>query len=178
MVQHFLADHGPLVIKASCSHSDTTHPVGVFRTSDRPDAETSTWQHSQETDINAPGGTRTRNPNDQAATDLTLRPHGHRIDKIRTLSNHNSFITLVLYVIKNLLSLMLSNFWSLPLEAPSGWSWDFPQFRRNLSLLILVWLIVILLSTIRSVAKRVYFHVFEIIFLKLNKYFIKNLNCR
>jgi len=133
-------------------------------------------QHWQETDINAPGGTQNRSPNNQAATDLPLRPHGHWNGKIRILSDDNSCLTLVLYIIMNLLSLMLSSFWSLPSEAPSGWSWDFPQFRRNLSLLI--WLIVLLLSAIRSVAKRVNIRMFEIIFLKLNKYIIKNLNCR
>jgi len=171
MVQQLLVGHGLLVIKASWSNSDTTHSVGLFRTSDRPDAETSTWQHSQATDINTPGGTRTRNPNNQAAKDLPLRPHGHRINKIRTFSDRNSCITLAVYFIKNLLSLMLSSFWSLPLEAPSGWSWDFLQFRRNL--LLLIWLIVLLLSTIRSVTKRVYFRMFKIIFLKWTNILLK-----
>jgi hypothetical protein len=34
-------------------------------------------QHSQETDIHAPGGIRTRNPSQRAAADLRLRPSGH-----------------------------------------------------------------------------------------------------
>jgi hypothetical protein len=32
-------------------------------------------QYLQETDIHAPGGIRTHNPNKQAAADLRLRPH-------------------------------------------------------------------------------------------------------
>jgi len=43
----------------------------------RPDAETFASQHSQETDIHAPGGIRTYNPNRRAAADPRLRPHGH-----------------------------------------------------------------------------------------------------
>jgi hypothetical protein len=35
-------------------------------------------QHSQETDIHALCGIRTRSPNKRAAVDLRLRPHGHR----------------------------------------------------------------------------------------------------
>ena len=34
-------------------------------------------QHSQETDIHAPGGIRTRNPSKRAAADPPLRPRGH-----------------------------------------------------------------------------------------------------
>jgi len=45
MAQQLLVDQDLLVIKASRSHSDTPHSVGLFRTSDRPDAETSTWKH-------------------------------------------------------------------------------------------------------------------------------------
>ena len=43
----------------------TTVSIGLLWTSDRPAAETSTWQHTQhshETDIHAPGRIRTRNP--------------------------------------------------------------------------------------------------------------------
>jgi hypothetical protein len=35
-------------------------------------------QHSQERDIDASGGIRTRNPSKRAAADLRLRPHSHR----------------------------------------------------------------------------------------------------
>ena len=34
-------------------------------------------QHSQQTDIHAPGGIRTHNPSQRAAADLRLRPRGH-----------------------------------------------------------------------------------------------------
>ena len=56
---------------------DTPQSVGLLWTRDRLVAETSTWQHSQETDIHAPGGIRTHNPSKRAAEDPRLRPHGH-----------------------------------------------------------------------------------------------------
>jgi hypothetical protein len=37
---------GPPHVEESWSHSDTTHSVGILWTSDQPDAETSTWQHT------------------------------------------------------------------------------------------------------------------------------------
>jgi hypothetical protein len=50
-----LVGQGLLIIEASRSHS-----AGLVWTSDQPDAETSdNTQHSQETDIHAPGGIRT-----------------------------------------------------------------------------------------------------------------------
>jgi hypothetical protein len=55
-------------------------PVGLHWKSDQPDAETSTWQHtqhSQETDIHATGGIRTRNPCNRAAADPRRRQRGH-----------------------------------------------------------------------------------------------------
>jgi hypothetical protein len=52
---------------------------GLLRTRDRPVADTFTRQHkhSQETDIQAPGGILTRSPSKQAASDLGSRPRGH-----------------------------------------------------------------------------------------------------
>jgi hypothetical protein len=41
-------------MEASRPHSDTPHSLGLPWTSDEPVAETSTWQHSQETDIHTP----------------------------------------------------------------------------------------------------------------------------
>jgi hypothetical protein len=41
-----LVGQGLLIIEASRSHSDTPHSVGLFWTSDQPDAETSTRQHT------------------------------------------------------------------------------------------------------------------------------------
>jgi hypothetical protein len=35
-----------LIIEASRSYSDTPHTVGLLRTSDQPNAESSTWQHT------------------------------------------------------------------------------------------------------------------------------------
>jgi hypothetical protein len=60
-----------------------THTVGLLWTSDQPIAEASTYtgQHNietQETNIHALSGIRTRDPNNQAAADLRLRPRGHR----------------------------------------------------------------------------------------------------
>ena len=46
---------------------DTTHSGGLLWTSDRPDAEISdNTQHSERTDIHAPGGIRTHNPSRHA----------------------------------------------------------------------------------------------------------------
>ena len=47
---------GVIIIEYSWSHSHTPHSVGLLWTSDQPVAETSKWQHSQETNIHAPGG--------------------------------------------------------------------------------------------------------------------------
>jgi hypothetical protein len=69
MARQPVVGQGLLIVEASRSHS-----VGLLWTSDQPDAETSTWQHtqhSQETDIHAPGGIRTRNPSKRAAADHT-----------------------------------------------------------------------------------------------------------
>jgi hypothetical protein len=55
----------------------TPHSVGLLWTSDQPVAETSTWKHSQKTDIHGPGGIRTRNRSKRAAADPRLRPRGH-----------------------------------------------------------------------------------------------------
>ena len=54
-----------------------SHSVGPLWTRDRPVAETSNWQHTQETAIHAPGGIRTRNLRKQAAADTRLRMSSH-----------------------------------------------------------------------------------------------------
>ena len=64
---------GLLIVEATRSNSDTPHSVGLLWASDQTDAETSTLQHTQETDIHTPGGIRTRNPNKRAAADPHLR---------------------------------------------------------------------------------------------------------
>jgi hypothetical protein len=55
------------------THGDTLQSVGFLW------AEIATWQqkHSQETNIHAPGGIRTRNPSKRAAANPRLRPLGH-----------------------------------------------------------------------------------------------------
>ena len=49
MAQQPVVGQGLLIIEASLPHSDTTHSVGILWTSDRPVAETSTWQHTTRT---------------------------------------------------------------------------------------------------------------------------------
>jgi hypothetical protein len=60
-------------------HSDTSHSVEFFWTSDRPVAETyiRQTQHLQETSIHAYTGTRTRNPSRRAIVDPSLTQRGH-----------------------------------------------------------------------------------------------------
>ena len=58
-----------------------THPIGFLRTSDQPVAEVATFnntQQTQETNIHALNGIRTRNTRNQAAADLRVWTHGHR----------------------------------------------------------------------------------------------------
>jgi hypothetical protein len=57
--------------------------VGLLWTSDQPVAKASTYtgQHNRETEetnIHTLSGIRTRDPSNQAAADLRLRPRGHR----------------------------------------------------------------------------------------------------
>jgi len=46
MVRQPLVEHGLLNVEASRSHSDTPHSVVLLWTSDRPVAETCTWEHT------------------------------------------------------------------------------------------------------------------------------------
>jgi hypothetical protein len=64
-------------------HIQLTHTVGLLWTSDQHSAEASTYtvQHNietQETNINAHSGIRTRDFSNQAAVDLSLRSRGHQ----------------------------------------------------------------------------------------------------
>jgi hypothetical protein len=80
MVQSLLLGQVPLIITVSRSHSDTPLSVGLFWTSDQPDAQTPLphkKQHSEEMDIHAPRRIRTRIPNKPATADPHLRPRGH-----------------------------------------------------------------------------------------------------
>jgi hypothetical protein len=64
-----LEDQVLLVLEASLWHSYTPHSVGLLWTSDQPFDDT---HHSQETDIHAHGGARTRNPSKLAVTEHQL----------------------------------------------------------------------------------------------------------
>ena len=68
--------------RASKSHSlDTPHSVGLLWMIDQHVEEISlpdNTPHSQETDIQAPGGIRTSNPSKSAAADPRLRPRSHQ----------------------------------------------------------------------------------------------------
>jgi hypothetical protein len=81
--QALIVQDGPLASLFGVSWSHTyRHTVGLLWTSDQPVAEASTYtrQHNiekQQTNIHAPSGNRTRDPSNQAAADLRLRPRGH-----------------------------------------------------------------------------------------------------
>jgi hypothetical protein len=82
MVQQSLVGRSLLIIiEALRSHKDTAHSVGLHRTTDRPDAETCTWNRSRLTRyiVRAPGGIRTHIPSKQVAADPRLRSHNHGV---------------------------------------------------------------------------------------------------
>jgi hypothetical protein len=76
--QQTLVGRGLLIIEASRSHSDTQHssdsPERAINPSQRPLPDNT--QHTQETDIPALSGIRTRDPMMQAAADPRFIPHG------------------------------------------------------------------------------------------------------
>ena len=72
MTQQPLAVQG-LHVEASRSHSDTAHSVGFLWTSDLHYKT----QYSQQRDINAPHGIRTRNSSNRTAAGPRLRQRGH-----------------------------------------------------------------------------------------------------
>ena len=57
-----------LIIEDLWSHSDTPHSVGFLWTSDQPDAETSTWQHTTLTTDRHPCPRHDSNPQFQQAS--------------------------------------------------------------------------------------------------------------
>jgi hypothetical protein len=79
MVQQQPGGHGLLIVENSWSSSDIQQSVGLLWTSDQPEAETSpdNTQHSQQTDIHAPGGICNQNPSKRAAANPRFRPRGH-----------------------------------------------------------------------------------------------------
>jgi hypothetical protein len=71
-----------LIFEVSRSHSelDTPHSVGIFWTSEQPDAATATFQHTaltRQMNIHDPDGIRTRNPKNE-------RPQTHALDREAT----------------------------------------------------------------------------------------------
>jgi len=79
---HGLTTLDLLIDEVSRSHSNTQHLVGLFWTSDRVVAETSLpneTQVSQDTDIQANGGIRTRCPSKREASEHALNRAATRI---------------------------------------------------------------------------------------------------
>jgi hypothetical protein len=77
MVQQPPVRHGLLIIETSRSQSDTPQSVGFLWTSDQPDADPPTWQHTTlKTNTPSPGGIRARNPSKRPSADPRLRPRG------------------------------------------------------------------------------------------------------
>jgi hypothetical protein len=80
MAQQPLVGQGLLIIEASRSHSDTPQSVGLLWTSDQPDAETSTWQHTtlkRDTTSMSPAGFEPVIP-------ASERPQTHNLDRAAT----------------------------------------------------------------------------------------------
>jgi len=85
MAQEPLVGRVPLIIDDSRSHSITHTTLGrtlLDEWSARRRGLYLTKQHSQETDIPASGGIRTRSSNKLEAADPRFRPPGHRVDKL------------------------------------------------------------------------------------------------
>jgi len=73
--QQPLEDQGRLIIGDPWSHSDTPHSsVGLLWTSDQPEAETSTWQHTTLTTDRHPCSRWDSNPQSQEASGRTPTP--------------------------------------------------------------------------------------------------------
>ena len=68
MAQQPLVGQGLLIVEASRPHSDTSHSVGLLWTSDRPDAQTSTWQLTTLTGNRQPFRRRDSKPQSQQAS--------------------------------------------------------------------------------------------------------------
>jgi hypothetical protein len=93
---------GLLNIDTSRSHSDTPHLVRFLWTSDQPDAETSTWQHTplnkRQPDLHAPRGIRIRNPSKRTPTYRRPRTRGHWITDLWLLAEAHFLSVCTLYV--------------------------------------------------------------------------------
>ena len=100
MAQQPSEGHGPLFIEDSRPHSDTSDSVGLLWTGDRPDSETSTWQHTTLTrDIHGSCWIRTRNPRKWEAADPRLRPRCRRDRPFNSIViNKNTYYISIHYI--------------------------------------------------------------------------------
>jgi hypothetical protein len=74
MAQKPLVDPDFLIIEASLSCTVTPHSVGLLWTSDRPDAENYTWQHTRITTYRHPCTRRHSNLLSQATNGRRYKP--------------------------------------------------------------------------------------------------------
>jgi hypothetical protein len=74
MAEQPLVGHGLFIIEASRSHSDTPHSVGLLWMRDRPDLETSTWQHATIRWDRHPCPREDSNPQSQQVSGRKLTP--------------------------------------------------------------------------------------------------------
>jgi len=89
------AGHGLLIHEVSRSHTTTHHSREdsswwVISSSQRPLPDNT--QHSQQTNIHAPGGIQTHNLSRRATVDLRFRPRGHWERHERYLTHTNTFL--------------------------------------------------------------------------------------
>jgi hypothetical protein len=93
---------GFLTVQVSRSHSDTPHSVGLLWTSDKPDAETSTWQHTTITTDRYPWTRRDSDPQpiERAVTvfDTKLIQRGKISGEKNQMNRVRTFLLNVLYL--------------------------------------------------------------------------------
>jgi hypothetical protein len=82
-----LVDLGLLIVEVSRPHSNIAHSVGLLRASDRPVAETSTWQHTTLTRDRHPCTSWDSSP--RSAADARLTPRGHWGRLLNSLGRRN-----------------------------------------------------------------------------------------
>jgi len=75
MAQQPLLNLGLVIIEASRWHPDTAPSVGLLWTSDQPDAESSTWQHTTLTRYGHRCPQRDSNPQSQLASARKPTPY-------------------------------------------------------------------------------------------------------
>ena len=128
------AGHGLLFLDVSRSHTTTHHgrwdsSERVISSSQRPLPDNT--QHSQQTNIHAPGGIQTHDLSRRAATDLCLRPCGHwdRRLEFRT-KNFNNININIRYNNKPVSN--TTKFLGLIIE--NTLSWEIDQILSKLSL--------------------------------------------